>query len=212
MKKTLTAVLLSLSVAATAAAAVSEKVQESGKVKLSYPAVSLENRKAEAKINARIEKFIKEFKKASKKDANLVEANTSYELHYEDDNYLSFSIVPYSYWGGAHGMFYREGFVFDVKTGKQLQYTDFIPELSLKGMRKAMDQGIIAVLSARKDGDMPVTSATSASLEKVSENFVLHDAKTVDLLYQPYDLSSYSDGVTFFRITPETAEKINALK
>ncbi len=211
MKKLLTALLLSFTIASTAAASsqISGAERQDGKLTMKYPVVSLENKKAEQKINKHIEKSLVKFQKDAKKSAGLIEGETHYVVHYNDDRYLSFSMIPYIYNGGAHGMYNENGYVFDAATGKRLKYTDFIPELQLEKVRKAIDMGMIKVYST--NSEKPLMNFDTSLLQNISPNFVLKSANTVKLLYQPYVLGSYADGVTCLMLDKATAEKINAL-
>ena len=104
-KKTLLALGLCLAVTASALAAVTEKVEQGNKYKLSYPVFKLENRAAAKAINKDIKRMVLEQKKLAKsKDPSYVEVGTNYEIFSETDDYVNIIFVKWDYMGGAHGM------------------------------------------------------------------------------------------------------------
>lgn len=46
--------------------------------------------------------------------------------HSDGERYLSFCQNDYAYWGGTHGMPYRTGYTFDLRTGERLALSDII--------------------------------------------------------------------------------------
>ena len=109
-KKTLLALGLCLAVSASALAAVTEKVEQGNKYKLSYPVFKLESRAAAKAINKDIKKMVLEQKKLAKsKDPSYVEVGTNYEIFSETDDYVNIIFVKWDYMGGAHGMHYDHG-------------------------------------------------------------------------------------------------------
>lgn len=47
-------------------------------------------------------------------------------VFYMDDHYFSFYQSEDAYWGGAHGVLFRTGFTFDLRTGEKMELTDII--------------------------------------------------------------------------------------
>ena len=95
-KKALLALGLCLAVSASALAAVTEKVEQGNKYKLSYPVFKLENRAAAKAINKDIKRMVLEQKKLAKsKDPSYVEVGTNYQIFSETDDYVNIIFVKW---------------------------------------------------------------------------------------------------------------------
>ena len=209
MKKLLLATALCLSVTASAFAAVTMEEQKVT-FDYKYPIISgLKNPAAEKNINDTIAKELLRLRKAHGEDAYIVSGGMSYKLGVETDKYLSLTVDGYDYHGGAHGMYYTEGFVFDKETGKRLAYTDFVPKLNADTLIRGLRAG---VLPARTVSDVPTELPFLDNNTRVSDNFILNEDGSISLIYESYELDCYAAGNIFVTLTPETVRRAKLLR
>ena len=201
-KKTLLALGLCLAVSASALAAVTEKVEQGNKYKLSYPVFKLENRAAAKAINKDIKRMVLEQKKLAKsKDPSYVEVGTNYEIFSETDDYVNIIFVKWDYIGGAHGMHYDHGLVYSKTTGERLPYTHFAKAISAGELYDAIVEHRIKVYGAdlQTVSEAPFITYIKKDEFQRSEDYVLKDGK-VYLMYPPYELDCYAVGTTYVEL------------
>ena len=201
-KKTLLALGLCLAVNASALAAVTEKVEQGNKYKLSYPVFKLENRAAAKAINKDIKRMVLEQKKLAKsKDPSYVEVGTNYEIFSETDNYVNIIFVKWDYMGGAHGMHYDHGLVYSKTTGERLPYTHFAKAVSAGELYDALVEHRVKVYGAdlQTVSEAPFITYFKKDEFQRSEDYVLKDGK-VYLMYPPYELDCYAVGTTYVEL------------
>ena len=198
-KKTLLALGLCLAVSASALAAVTEKVEQGNKYKLSYPVFKLESRAAAKAINKDIKKMVLEQKKLAKsKDPSYVEVGTNYEIFSETEAYVNIIFVKWDYMGGAHGMHYDHGLVYSKTTGERLPYTHFAKAISAGELYDAIVEHRVKVYGAdlQTVSEAPFITYIKKDEFQRSEDYVLKDGK-VYLMYPPYELDCYAVGTTY---------------
>ena len=201
-KKTLLALGLCLAVSASAFAAVTEKVEQGNKYKLSYPVFKLENRAAAKAINKDIKRMVLEQKKLAKsKDPSYVEVGTNYEVFGETDDYVNIIFVKWDYMGGAHGMHYDHGLVYSKTTGERLPYTHFAKAISAGELYDAIVEHRVKVYGAdlQTVSEAPFITYIKKDEFQRSEDYVLKDGK-VYLMYPPYELDCYAVGTTYVEL------------
>lgn len=201
-KKALLALGLCLAVSASALAAVTEKVEQGNKYKLSYPVFKLENRAAAKAINKDIKKMVLEQKKLAKsKDPSYVEVGTNYEIFSETDDYVNIIFVKWDYMGGAHGMHYDHGLVYSKTTGERLPYTHFAKAVSAGELYDAIVEHRVKVYGAdlQTVSEAPFITYIKKDGFQRSEDYVLKDGK-VYLMYPPYELDCYAVGTTYVEL------------
>ena len=201
-KKTLLALGLCLAVSASALAAVTEKVEQGNKYKLSYPVFKLESRAAAKAINKDIKKMVLEQKKLAKsKDPSYVEVGTNYEIFSETDAYVNIIFVKWDYMGGAHGMHYDHGLVYSKTTGERLPYTHFAKAITAGELYDAIAEHRVKVYGAdlQTVSEAPFITYIKKDEFQRSEDYVLKDGK-VYLMYPPYELDCYAVGTTYVEL------------
>ena len=201
-KKTLLALGLCLAVSASALAAVTEKVEQGKKYKLSYPVFKLENRAAAKAINKDIKRMVLEQKKLAKsKDPSYVEVGTNYEIFSETDDYVNIIFVKWDYMGGAHGMHYDHGLVYSKTTGERLPYTHFAKAITAGELYDAIAEHRVKVYGAdlQTVSEAPFITYIKKDEFQRSEDYVLKDGK-VYLMYPPYELDCYAVGTTYVEL------------
>ena len=201
-KKTLLALGLCLAVSASALAAVTEKVEQGNKYKLSYPVFKLENRAAAKAINKDIKRMVLEQKKLAKsKDPSYVEVGTNYEIFGETDDYVNIIFVKWNYMGGAHGMHYDHGLVYSKTTGERLPYTHFAKAITAGELYDAIAEHRVKVYGAdlQTVSEAPFITYFKKDEFQRSEDYVLKDGK-VYLMYPPYELDCYAVGTTYVEL------------
>lgn len=201
-KKTLLALGLCLAVSASALAAVTEKVEQGNKYRLSYPVFKLESRAAAKAINKDIKRMVLEQKKLAKsKDPSYVEVGTNYEIFGETDDYVNIIFVKWDYMGGAHGMHYDHGLVYSKTTGERLPYTHFAKAITAGELYDAIAEHRVKVYGAdlQTVSEAPFITYIKKDEFQRSEDYVLKDGK-VYLMYPPYELDCYAVGTTYVEL------------
>ena len=201
-KKTLLALGLCLAVSASAFAAVTEKVEQGKKYKLSYPVFKLENRAAAKAINKDIKGMALEQKKLAKsKEPSYVEVGTNYEIFGETDAYVNIIFTNWDYMGGAHGMHYDHGIVYSKTTGERLPYTHFAKAISAGELYDGIANHSLKVYGAdlQTVSQAPFISYFKKEEFKRSDDYVRKDGR-VYLMYPPYELDCYAVGTTFVEL------------
>ena len=201
-KKTLLVLGLCLAVSTSALAAVTEKVEQGNKYKLSYPVFKLENRAAAKAINKDIKRMVLEQKKLAKsKDPSYVEVGTNYEIFSETDDYVNIIFVKWDYMGGAHGMHYDHGLVYSKTTGERLPYTHFAKAITAGELYDAIVEHRVKVYGAdlQTVSEAPFITYIKKDEFQRSEDYVLKDGK-VYLMYPPYELDCYAVGTTYVEL------------
>ncbi len=196
--------LCSLSLASYASAYTVDGMQQDVNMKLTYPLVYLDNPVAQDNINKTIATAVQKAKDTYYIDKMLI-VGQDYKITYEDNQYLSL-IMTTSTWNGmgAHGYHTSTGYVFNKKTGEQIPLSYFVHINSPEQLQNALFTPYAAVYS---ESDKRVEDPYK--VEKVSDNYVLKGNGVIDLLYQPYELSYFANGVTHVRLEPKIIEYLN---
>lgn len=201
------AILTALIGIGTSHAYVVEQTQVDGNMKLSYPLVYESNQDVQHKINTDIASYVVAEKSYYESGA-AQSVDLSYEVAYEDADYLSIILTPYHYTGGAHGMYNRIGRVYNKHTGDVVPLSYFVhidePSELTNGLRNntltlESQTGNIEVMKSDMWNEVPY----------VSDNYALRGNGVIDLIYQPYEMGPYSYGAMRIRITPEATTALN---
>lgn len=209
MKKILLATTLCLTIAGSAFATASTE-EKKVTFDYKYPVISgLANKDSEANINSIIAKKLLSLRKAHAESEYIVSGGMNYKMGTETDKYISFTLQSYDYHGGAHGMYYTEGFVFDKESGKRLAYTDFVPQLTASELVRGLRAGAIKGYTA--DGNVSGVPFMD-NKTRLSKNFVLNKDGSISLIYGPYELDAYAAGNIYVKLTPELVQNIKRLR
>ena len=201
-KKTLFALGLCLAVSARAFAAVTEKVETGNKYKVSYPVFTLKNEKAAQRINDDILRIVTETKELAKStDPVYVAVGTNYEIISENDKYINIILTSWDNLGGAHGMYYDMGIVYDAKSGKRLPYTKFAKKITAEDLYDGIANGQLKVYCSdlTTESEAPFLKCFKKNEFNVSKHYILKDGK-VYLMYPPYELDCYAVGKTYVEL------------
>lgn len=193
----------------TVFAMVQTGTQTSESLKLEYPLVYLESQSAQMAINTDIASYVDQFKTSYSKGA-FYEGKMTYVVKYEDNQYLSLVLTAYFYYAGAaHGHYYDYGLVYNKDTGERIPISHFI------NVAKAdqVHYGILDnVLIIENEWGKPIKEKFTASqkrVKRISDDYYLGGNGIIKLIYQPYELSSYSDGATRILFTPKAIDFFN---
>lgn len=190
MKKAIFALLAAAALPFATQAQVVDAVQNDGfGLKLVYPAVHVENAKAQEAINRDIAAYVDSMK-AKYEGQNEVSMN--YATKFEDKKYVSLVMstsvmAP----GAAHPENFEHGAVYSKATGERMPLSAFVRVKSVKDLVKNLKKGAWKLYN--QEGKALAFSAEFVP-EKLSDEFYLADAKTVAVIYQQGDLAPYSEG------------------
>lgn len=164
-------------------------------LKLEYPLVYLNNIEAQNKINTDIAKYVYELKDNYDK-GYFYDGYMNYSVKYEDEQYLSVTLTRYFNGGGAHGLYNVKGLVYDKKTGNRVPLSYFVTIKSPKQIEYSL-RGYVAQLYNER---MQQIYLGNNHVTKISEDYYLAGNGIIYLIYQPYQLSSFSEGATRVRL------------
>ena len=202
LKKTLLALGICLAISVSAFADVTKKEETGAKYKVTYPVVTLEKAKAAQRINDDILRMVNETKKlAQSTDPVYVAVGTNYEIISEDDKYLNLIFTSWDNLGGAHGMYYDFGIVYDKKSGKRVPYTKFAKAITPDALYDGIQAGTIKVYCRDlvTQSSAPFLSYIKKADFELSQYYILNKGK-VYLMYPPYELDCYAAGTTYVEL------------
>lgn len=193
--------------ATIANAYVVEQTQVDGNMKLSYPLVYESNQDVQHKINTDIASYVVA-EKAYYESGAAQSVDLSYEVAYEDDDYLSIILTPYHYTGGAHGMYNRIGRVYNKHTGDVVPLSYFVHINSPMELTNGLRNNTLTLQS--QTGSIEVMQNDIWNeVPYVSDSYALRGNGNIDLIYQPYEMGPYAYGAMRIRITPEATTALN---
>lgn len=166
---------------------VKEQRMQEDQFKVKYQQFTgIENQMAQRKINMDVKVAVDRFIADRKKDKRNIESVVSYKVYYTDKDKLSFEVLLYEYNGGAHGMSYVSGFVYDVKTGDRLSLTRLFDYRPSEINR--------TIFSHAKEHEIYLFDEF-AGIKEYPQNFYLNEQGKAVLLFQQYEIAPYSSGI-----------------
>lgn len=115
--------------------------------------------------------------------AALYERYQAY-IDYVDEDYLGICMMGESYWGGAHGSYWYDYYVFDRHTGKRLTLQDFVNN---------SPEEITEIVKAYIVAGYEWTDGSQAEDALEPDRFFL-TAEGLGIHYDVYEIGSYADG------------------
>lgn len=186
-----------------------EQTQTDGTMKLSYPLVYETNPTVQYNINTDIASYVTS-EKAVYEAGTAKVVKLSYQVAYEDDNYLSIILTPYHYYGGAHGHYKQIGRVYDKHTGDVLPLSYFVHINSAEQLTEGLRNHSVKLYSQTRQIPMTLDGLWK-DVPYVSDSYYLAGNGFIELIYQPYELGPYSVGATRIEISPTAAANFNKL-
>lgn len=176
-------------------------------LELKYPIVYLKDEAIQNKINTDIANYVYNFK--GQFDAGqFYSGKMSYEVKYEDDKYVSFTLKTYWYNpGAAHGMYTTYGLVYDKITGEKVPVSNFIPIKSTQQIELALNTNVLKLYNQ----SMKQIKNNFSHVKRISIDYFLAGNGKIYLIYQPYELASFADGNTYIEFTPEAIDYFNRM-
>lgn len=186
---------------------VDEGKQSYTNLDMSYPIVYLDDANVQNKINTDIANYIWQFKNRYDR-GEFYSGNMKYYVKYEDDNLLSIVLEQEWFRGGAaHDYYVQRGLVYDKKTGERIPLSYFVP---IKDAKQLLYSGIFSGITKLYNWQHKQIS-NDCRTGRVSQDYYLGGNGTVYLLYQPYELGSFADGVVSVEFTPTAIDYFKRL-
>lgn len=182
---------------------------------IKYVVLTCENNAAIQKsleeLNAKMKKDAEDFKRENAesirsfiKDNPEMEsaeyANTSdVTFVRQDDEYLCFIEFVYTNTMGAHGMYYQNGYTYDVKTGKKLDIYDFVRD------KEELRTYLKKWVQDRSDehGFFDEAASTIDSYIDGEYELQFYINKGLTVMFQPYDIAPYAAGLIEVKLDKE---------
>ena len=108
----------------------------------------------------------------------------------QDEKYLSFMEFVYTNTMGAHGMYYQNGYTYEVKTGKKLSLTDFVDKEELRQFLLSWLKEHGEEYGTFEDAESTIDSYINGQYEL---QFYIN--KDLVVMFQPYDIAPYAAGI-----------------
>ncbi|WP_251423360.1 DUF3298 and DUF4163 domain-containing protein [Veillonella agrestimuris] len=208
LKKLMLPALLATCIGITTSHAyVVDQTQVDGNMKLSYPLVYESNQDVQHKINTDIARYVVA-EKAYYESGAAQSVDLTYEVAYEDADYLSIILTPYHYTGGAHGMYNRIGRVYNKHTGDVVPLSYFVRIDSPMELTNGLRNNTLT-LESQTGSIETMQNDTWNEVPYISDNYALRGNGNIDLIYQPYEMGPYAYGAMRIRITPEATAALN---
>jgi hypothetical protein len=165
-----------------------------------YPLVDTDS-VSENMINSDIMEYIKKFKMAF--DAAKFESGKmNYKVKFEDDGIVSLVLTDYRYSGGAHGLYWNYGIVYNKKTGVKLPLNYFV-HLTSNDL-----QELYYIALYREQGTR-IYPKEYQKIKRVPEDYFLLGDGSVNIIFMPYELSCFADGAAYIHIDANKIEYFN---
>ena len=191
---------------AVVSASVVNNIDEGINYRINYPIVYTNDQTAQDKINQNIQGHVTTFK-TDFDEGRFFGGAFSYEVKFEDDDYISLTMTDSRYeFGAAHGYYGVYGIVYDKHTGEKLPLsrflkitTDDLQNLSKSHFYNSIDEEISLDYSEWTD-NQPI---------RVSEDYYFLGDGGIALIYQIYELAAYAEGSTTIRLSGNEVEYFN---
>lgn len=198
------AVILVMFFCTVAMASVTTGTESAVNYQMSYPVVHANNEAASMKINSDIEQYLQNFR-ADYNAGKFINGKISYQVMYEDENYVSILLIPYVWTGGAHGFESGLGLNYDKTSGDIISLPYFV-KIDPK------DKSMIYSFPTYNDNGkrIPMDRLHENRWEiPISGNYYMLGNGELALIYQPYQLASYADGITHIILTVKWIDYFN---
>lgn len=175
---------------------------------IKYTVITCENnevlQKSLDELNAKMKKDAENFKAEHAEEIrSFIKENTDMqEAEYantsditfvrQDDKYLCLIEFVYTNTMGAHGMYYQNGYTYDVKTGQKLGIFDFVKD---KEELRAYLKKWIKDNSNEYDFFDEASNATIDAYVDGEYELQFYINKDLTVMFQPYDIAPYAAGL-----------------
>lgn len=178
---------------------------------LSYPLVYVPNQDAQDKINTDIARFVLQMR-SRYYDKKIYEVNMSYRTTYEDENIISICLrMGTNGYESAHPYHWWEGVVYNKKTGERIPLYNYVRLERAEQLKTLISNGFIPVYNEMETSRIDPSQMFGLQNVGISGNYILVGGGVVKLLFQPYELSAYVNGVNQGILSPKIIEHINHL-
>ncbi|MCH4157401.1 MAG: DUF4163 domain-containing protein [Acidaminococcaceae bacterium] len=179
-----------------------------------YPVVTANNAAATAAINkdlrVYVDKFVSAMEQGTPQDEEgrdriyYRDGATGWELMYEDPQVISLRFQDYYYSGGAHGMHYDHGLVYDKNTGARIPLRHYLRITPSQLAAEAVDH--LYTLEGEKLGNPRL-----GTVQRVPQDYFLLKGGVVCPVFTLYELVAYSCGSPIVKISPARAAFYNRI-
>lgn len=190
------------------ASVVSETIVE-GKLRLTYPVVYTDNKVAQTAIFNDIWSYVLKAKE-DYYNGIAYEVFQGYEVTYEDDQVISILLnTGKNYKGAAHGTYSTRGLVYDKNTGQRIPLYNYVRVANAQQLEDGINEDILNFYTSASKRKTYLPKYKH--IMDVTDNYYLPGNGYVKLIYQPYVLGPFNDGVTFIEFSPEAIEYFNRM-
>ncbi|MGE1061235.1 DUF4163 domain-containing protein [Megasphaera paucivorans] len=203
MKKlfmTLTFILLAIPVFAS----VESGYQEDTNMQLSYPLVYIDNADAQEKINTDIASYVEKTK--ADYYSGWYKVKLSYTVKYEDNHTLSIILTKLRDGGGAHPQEHYYGLVYDKDTGDRIPISNFVNIASIDQWKRLAGSQIFPAYNWQWKQIYLMHQPT-----RISNDYYLVGQGIFYMIYQPYEVSSYANGMISVEFNSSNIDYLNRL-
>lgn len=175
---------------------------------MKYPLIYTNNEFVQEKINSDIYQYIYKFKYDYQK-GGFIRGKFDYKLKYEDDDYVSVIIWEDRWTGGAHGQLRYVGLNYSKHTGEKIPLSYFV-NLSSEDTRKIHSMAVYNergnIVPEERMFGKPIFDRYHQPL---SNNYYMLGNGEIALIYQPYQMASFVNGMTYIKLTANWIDYFN---
>lgn len=173
---------------------------------LVYPLMYIPDKIIQEKINKDVSKYVYGLKDKYDKGF-FYSGKMDYEKIYEDSFCISI-VLKEQIWniGAAHPQYSFIGLVYDKLSGERVSVQEYIPSVQCHQLELLLNNGIAKLVNER---GVNVNLRNRNLIKRVSNDFIVIDINTIALIYQPYELAPFSDGVTYLILNDKAMDYIN---
>lgn len=207
LKKYLWTLGLLLSLPLPSFATVVTGSQVSGNMNLSYPLVYTDNPYAQKVINTDIAKYVEQAK-TSYYNYYIDKVKMDYAVKYENNQYVSLLLNTYTHFRRtSHDNYSSLGLVYDKTTGSKIPFQYQVNISNLAQLETLLKNGSIHAYSETTGKELNPTDLLTP--RKLSNSYYLDANGDIVSVYNPYEMSNYTNGAVHIVITPQEKDKIN---
>lgn len=175
---------------------------------LEYPLIYVASEEVQKNINKDIAGYVYNFKNQYD-NGMFYRGKMSYEKFYEDTFRISI-VLKETWWniGAAHSQYRFIGVVYDKLTGEKVSVRDYMPNISSQNLNLVVENGIAPLINEQGN---KINIQDGKTINRVSNDFVIVDMNTIALIYQPYELAPFSDGIIYLVLNEKIMDYINRL-
>lgn len=170
-----------------------------------YPIVYTENTVAQNKINSDLYRYIENFR-IDYRNGEFIEGKFTYELRFENADYVSLILHDYRWRGGVHGHTIHTGLVYNKHSGEKVPLRYFIHLVN-------EDFSTLFAFPLYNERNKFLNTKSRVPYREcdhtIPDDYFLSGNGIVSLIFQEYQRAAFFEGMTYTPIEPKWIDYFN---